>query len=257
MKKDIRVILFAAAFVASTLACSNLQNLTGENVIGEIVGSAPTATAIPTTAPPVVPTEDLTIIEATPEKIFGDPGTKFFDDFSDRASGGSVQYAESWILDYFQGGYRISINSTETVAWTFLNVEYDDVRMVVDTRLIGGENDNFFGVICRYQDVDNFYTAVISSAGEFAILERLEGGGLEIVSGDQFTHSVAIFPDMSLNLLEVSCLGSQITLTVNGVLLAEAAQDSLLTGDVGLIVGTFTSDSSDVLFDNFTLFFEE
>ncbi|MEN8243066.1 MAG: hypothetical protein ABFS17_14200, partial [Chloroflexota bacterium] len=131
------------------------------------------------------------------------------------------------------------------------------VRIMVDARKIGGGDNNFFGVICRYQDTDNFYSAVINSAGEFAILERLAGVGLEVISGDQFTHSVVVNPQMELNLLEVSCKGNQITLMVNGVLLAEATQDSLLTGDVGLIAGTFSSNSSDVLFDNFTLYLEE
>jgi hypothetical protein len=181
----------------------------------------------------------------------------FFDDFSDRGSGWSVQYTEFRILDYYQEGYHISINSPEKVAMTFLEVEYDDVHIVVDTRMIGGEDDNFFGVLCRYRDEENFYAAVITSGGEFAIIERLDGGGLDVVSGDDYTHSVVINPHMALNLLDVSCIGNQIKLTVNGVLLAETTQDSLLSGDVGLIAGTYSANSSDVLFDNFTLYLEE
>ncbi|MEN8240333.1 MAG: hypothetical protein ABFS17_00295, partial [Chloroflexota bacterium] len=159
MRKHFRLVFFTTALLAVSLACSNLQNLTGENVIGEIVGSDPTATVIPTTAPPVVPTEDFSIVEATPEVKTIEPGTPFLDDFSVRSSGWSVQYAEFWILDYYQEGYRISINAPDKAAWSILGFDYSDVRIMVDARKIGGGDNNFFGVICRYQDTDNFYSA--------------------------------------------------------------------------------------------------
>ena len=257
MGKHFRLIIFSTVVFAGSLACAATQNISGEEIVGDLINTPEPATAIPTTAPPILPTETLPIIDISPAQEFGDPGTMFFDDFADRESGWPVEYGDYWILDYYQEGYRISINTSEKIAWTHLGVEYDDVRMVVDARLIGGEEDNFLGVICRYQDVDNFYGAVITSDGYFAVMERLQGVALDIVSGDQFTHSVVINQHMELNLIEVACIGSQIKLTVNGQMLAEVTQNSLPTGDVGLIVGTFSANSTDVLFDNFTLYFEE
>lgn len=46
---------------------------------------------------------------------------------------------------------------TEYDAWANQSRSFPgDVRIEVDAAKIGGPDDNDFGVICRYQDIDNF-----------------------------------------------------------------------------------------------------
>jgi hypothetical protein len=134
----------------------------------------------------------------------------------------------------------------------------ENVRILVDARLIDGGEDNYLGVICRYQDANNFYAGVISSDGFYAILRRYQGGSsFEFISSDRFEESIVINQHMELNLIELACIGSQITLTVNGQQIAQVEDSGISSGEVGLIVGTITAESTDVLFDNFSLYLEE
>jgi hypothetical protein len=264
MEKKSRYILLIAVVILSSLACRTYYKY----VVGDVNGSVAAVTHLPTLTPPTVPTSlpstDETSAptqpatpEALPTEAPPDPGLFFLDDFSDRNSGWRVDYAENFLLDYFQEGYHILISKPEIVAAASLGVEFADVRVMVDARKIGGDVDNYFGVLCRYQNADNYYASVISSDGYYAILRRTQGGAPEVISGDYFLESFVINQDHDLNLIEVSCVGSQIKLSVNGQQLSEVTDTTIPSGDVGLLVGTFSAASTDILFDNFTLYLEE
>jgi hypothetical protein len=271
MEKKLPFFLLVAVMLLSSLACRTFYKFAG----GEFASDAEAVTFLPTLTPPTVPTSpppvdlvspppsDPTLptqqstAEMLPTEAPPDPNLFFVDDFSDRNSGWGVEYAEDWLMDYFQDGYHILINKPEMVAGSTLGVDYADVRIMVDARLIGGEEDNYLGVLCRYQNADNYYAAVISSDGFYGILRRTQGDAPEVISGEYFVESIIINQHNNLNLLEVSCVGSQIKLVVNGQQLADVTDTTIPSGDVGLIVGTFSAASTDVLFDNFTFYLEE
>jgi hypothetical protein len=265
----------AAVLIISSLACRTVQVITSGEAAEDLVKTANAASALPTLTPPTVPTasdeqptNDLlppvpTLSEQQPTdgllptEVPPNPGLFILDDFSDRNSGWPTDYAEPWVMDYYQGGYHISITQPETVASTILSVDFADVRVLVDARLIGGEEDNYLGVLCRYQNGDNYYASVISSDGFYAILRRVQGTAPEVISDDYFLESIVINQHSELNLIEVSCVGDQIKLNVNGQTIAEVSDTAIPSGDVGLIVGTFSAESTDILFDNFTFYLEE
>jgi hypothetical protein len=55
------------------------------------------------------------------------------------------------------------------------------------------------------------------------------------------------------NHIQVKCLGSSLTLSANGKVLADVSDTDFAAGDVGLIVGTYDTSGADVLFDNFVV----
>jgi hypothetical protein len=270
MEKKSPFILLVAVVFLSSLACRTFYKFTG----GEFADDAEAVSYLPTLTPPTVPTSPPPVdlvsppptdpasppqqptTEMLPTEVPPDASLFFLDDFSDRNSGWRVDYAENWLMDYFQDGYHILINKPEMIAGSTLGVDYADVRVLVDARLIGGEEDNYLGVLCRYQDADNYYAAVISSDGFYGVLRRTQGGAPEVISGEYFLESIVINQHSALNLLEVSCVGSQIKLIVNGQQLADVTDTTIPSGDVGLVVGTFSAASTDVLFDNFTFYLE-
>jgi hypothetical protein len=253
MGKSIHVTMVIIVLLFATLACQPIQSISSQ---GPAPDTGP-ASALPTSAPMILPT----IIEATatnpPPELPNEPGQVFIDDFSNRDSGWSSEYTENADWDYYMGGYRVSVRTSETSAWTYIvDHEYENVRLVVDAKKIGGQENNHYGLICRSQDnADTYYAALISSTGHFGIYRRLQGGNLKAISREE--TSVVINQGFSLNLIEMSCVGSQISLTVNGVLLKEVYDRSIKSGTVGMLVMTDLTESNDILFDNFHLYLEE
>ena len=177
----------------------------------------------------------------------------FEDDFSDTSSGWDQYADEETVTDYAPGGYRIFVNTPESYSWANPYLQLTDVLIEVETRKLGGPDDNDFGVICRYQDVDNFYFFVISSDGFFSINKYVDGN-LEIVGRDQYGESAAIRPGTGSNQIRASCKGDTLELVVNGSSLMSVQDADFPSGDVGLIAGTFSEPGADILFQNFKVF---
>ena len=60
----------------------------------------------------------------------------------------------------------IFIKKENFIKWSNLSrVVPEDLRIEVDVSKQNGPDDNAFGVLCRYQDPENFYYFLISSDG--------------------------------------------------------------------------------------------
>ena len=127
---------------------------------------------------------------ATPAPA-GETGVLFQDDFSDPGSGWDQATFETGLTDYADGVYRIYVNEASVDYWANPGRSYTDVRVEVEVTKVGGPDDNDMGIICRYQDADNFYFAVISSDG-FAGIVKAEGGEQTPISSEALEASDAV-----------------------------------------------------------------
>ena len=187
---------------------------------------------------------------STPES-----GVLLQDDFSEPGSGWDRVNEAEGSTDYQDGGYRIFVNEINYSVWANPNqASYTDVRVEVDARKIGGEDDNEFGIICRHADAGNYYAAVISSDGFFGFWRRTDGGDLAIIGYDQMQTSDAIHLGSESNHIRLDCVGSTLTLYSNGQMVGEASDSTIPSGDVGLYAGTFDVAGTDVLFDDFIVY---
>lgn len=255
MNQKKMLLSLAIALIFGALSCQTVQRISNQDEGISNRQDTNSDSLLPTTPPPFLPTETLSDLEPT-ETVIPEDGLVFVDDFSDRSSGWPVNYEETLLIDYYQEGYHLALTSPDSITWAVVGPNFENVRIQVDSRQIGGEEDNYYGVICRYQDGNNFYAGVISSDGFSAIL-HLKDGTLDLISGDSFQESVVINQHMDLNLIVFTCIGSQFQLIVNGQLIAEGEDASIPTGDVGLIIGTLSAQSSDILFDNYSLYLVE
>ena len=57
----------------------------------------------------------------------------------------------------------------------------------------------------------------------------------------------------ALNHVRADCVGTQLTLYVNGTQVATANDSTLYSGDVGLLAGTFDIPDVNIMFDNFVV----
>lgn len=179
------------------------------------------------------------------------PGAVLFqDDFSDPSSGWDRITINEGVTDYVDGTYRISVNSNFTDVWANPGLNFSDVRVEVDAIKVGGDDNNDYGVICRYQDSENFYFFIVSSDGYYGI-GKVVGGVQQLIGEESMPPSELINQGSVSNRLSAVCAGSNLSLYVNGNFLTEVVDVDFTSGDVGLVAGTFDQPGVDVYFDNF------
>lgn len=181
------------------------------------------------------------------------PGDVLFkDDFTDPASGWDRVTEADGITDYAAGIYRIYVNSTNTDVWSNPGLSFTDVQVEVDTNKAGGDNNNLFGILCRYQDAENYYFFLISSDGYYGIGKTIDGNQ-QIIGSEFMVPSELINQGDAANHLRGDCVGNQLSLAVNEAFLATVEDSDLTSGDVGLIAGTINIPGTDIYFDNFVV----
>jgi hypothetical protein len=181
------------------------------------------------------------------------PGALLFQDDFSRASSGWDRYTDTtYVSDYAEGTYRIAILSAQTEAWANPGFDVEDVRIEVDAASVDGPLDNAFGVLCRYQDPDNYYFFLISGDG-YAGIGLTKDGRRLLLTGDAMLPADPILQGYRTNHIRADCNGFQLSLYVNGILVDEAQASEWPSGDVGLLAATYAEPGIDIRFDNFTM----
>ena len=174
------------------------------------------------------------------------------DDFSRTASGWDRYSDDTYLTDYERGGYRITIFTSETNVWARPHLEFGDTLVQVLATKLDGPDDNVFGVLCRYQDALNFYFFLMSSDGYYGIGIYQDGEEI-LLSNDAMLPSDVINQGEATNHIRADCVGEELSLYINGVLVAQASATDWTRGDVGLIAGTYEIPGTDILFENFSV----
>ncbi|PWB54146.1 MAG: hypothetical protein C3F13_07590 [Anaerolineales bacterium] len=178
----------------------------------------------------------------------------FYDYFADTSNNWDQASDDTASTDYYADAYRIIINVTNYEAWANPgNKSFSDTSIEVDATKNSGPDDNDFGVICRYSNVDQFYYAIISSDGYYAIMKMTDNGSESIGAGSML-ESDKIIQGATTNHIRFDCVGSTLTLYINRYLVDQQIDIDYTSGNVGLIAGTFETPGTDILFDNFIVY---
>lgn len=181
------------------------------------------------------------------------PGDVLFqDDFKINTSGWDRYQDTAYNANYDQGSYRIEVYEPETMVWSLPDLNYSNVILRVQAWRSSGPEDNLFGLICRYENADNFIFFVLSSDG-FMGIGQYQDGSRRLLTDESLLPFEAIRPNDNINLIEARCVGDQVTLLINGQQAAQAKVDAVSTGDVGLLAGTYSQGGVEVRFDNFSM----
>jgi hypothetical protein len=178
----------------------------------------------------------------------------FTDDFSNPNSGWDRVNETDYLSDYYENAYRILVNKEMMDIWANPeNLSFADVSIEVDATKNGGPDDNDFGVICRYQDLNHFYTGIISSDGYYGIIKSTSDGS-ETLGRDSLDYSDLIHQGLATNHIRFDCIGDVLTLYVDGEQLDQQTDNEYTYGNVGLTAGTYKTPATDILFDNFKVY---
>ncbi len=177
----------------------------------------------------------------------------FSDDFSNPNSGWPSSDEDGDFLGYADGSYRIFVSDTELLLFaTSADSFQSDIHIEIDATKVGGPDDNYFGLICRYQDRDNFYFFLLSSDG-YAGIGMYLNDEIQFLSGEQFNQTEAINQGNATNRISADCIGDQLTLYANGEQVATATDSTFSSGYVGVIARANADPGVDILFDNISV----
>ncbi len=216
MKTMLRPLLLLALMAAGTLSCSLVSNL----------------------------------LQKIPAGTGASGDILFQDDFSDTGSGWTTLHEDADQVDYQNGVFSFQVNSTQTDVWSNPELNFGDVHITVDATKVTGTDDNDFGILCRYQDEENFYGLLISSDGYYGI-SKMKNGSHELLGTGDMSYSDIIRQGKATNRIEADCSGDTLTLSVNGQEMLVEKDADFTSGDVGLLVGTFDTPGTNISFDNF------
>jgi hypothetical protein len=181
------------------------------------------------------------------------PNAVFEDDFASPDSGWETWAdANGSFVAYQNGGLRILVKDKQFDYWSRPGKRFVDAHIEVDAIKLAGPNDNDLGLICRYQDRNNFYAFLVSSDGYAGIL-KVDEGKYRVISGTQLNASGNVKQGEALNHLQADCIGQSLALHVNGQVVAQAQDAGFAAGEVGVIAGTNATPGVDIFFDNFVV----
>lgn len=191
--------------------------------------------------------------DAEPDACDNPPDILFFDDFNGEQDCGWVSYNRGGgIATIENAAMQLTVSQPGQVWWTNPARNFDDVVIRAEARQVSGTNDNAYGLICRYQNEDNFYVFLISGDGYYTIGKYQSGSEnvQYLTADDQFQQSDAINTGVASNEMQVSCVGNELSLEVNGIPLLTVTDPTFVTGDIGLAAGTLQAETGVIEFDN-------
>jgi len=204
--------------------------------------------------------DDFSAVLPPPNTEVGDlqPGGNvlFADDFSDPGSGWEVRETASGATGYRDGRYFIRVNAPRFQLWSSPGQPFKgDVIVEASAVPARGPDKNEMGVLCRYQDRQNFVYGSVGADGYYAIVEIKNNKETILTGKGKFQLSDAIPRGGETYVIRLACEGDRYTLFVNGEQIdsATTSGSAFSAGDVGLLGGTFDQGGVEILFDDFTV----
>lgn len=182
------------------------------------------------------------------QQASGEGETVIFDDFSDPTSGWAENSEADWSRYYESGRYFVSVNPPEFYVLNHLSNDLANISISLDVNIEQAAHDGDIGVLCRYQDADNFYALEVSEDGYYTIWKYVNGAQTVLI---EWTISDLIATDSRPFELNATCNGAQLSVGINGKMLATVTDTEFTSGEVGLIAGTYNNGGLVVSFDNF------
>ena len=181
-----------------------------------------------------------------------DGAVLFSDDFNQDRGDWEVYSDENGEVFYEDGRLHVINYTTAPIdTFTLLDGNFSDFVLEVDTKLVDGTDDNWHGIVCRFQDVGNYYALAISADGYYLISKFVDGAVVEL---EPITPSEHIDQGWdTVNSIRVECDGNRLTLSVNGHVLGSVTDSTFSSGAIGLTCTSWAGTLSEIAFDNIVI----
>jgi S1-C subfamily serine protease len=192
---------------------------------------------------------EVSIVEpARPDIKLPQGGISLFsDDFSNPKSGWDHYGDFGGSSAYTNGEYQIEIKGKNNFYGGLSHHAFTDGVISVKTHIVTPTKTSDYGIICRFQDAQNFYGFNITEGGYFAIWKVYKGEYSLLLDWD-YTRDIPKYEPLTLT---AACIGNTLTIGVNGKALGQVTDATIAKGDVGLMAVTYDQPGFAVAFDNF------
>ena len=230
----------------------------------------PVETAIPDTTTKTEETNSTTGMDDTDEEMLGLDGQQsrnsysLTDDFSSKEMGWPELDDGLKTLRYEDGAYRFQYRGKGSFDEVFWPVEFIPVEARFEVRAPKDSQDGTFGVLCQYQDRQNYYYVEIDLLTQQYVIAQVAGGEYiplttKNISNTYWQPATELKPDTGdTNQFGVTCYPETITFYINGVFVNEVKVQEPATypGTGAFLVYTFDfagDEGYTVWFDNVEL----
>ena len=148
------------------------------------------------------------------------------------------------------GSFQIYVTQPHTLYWTTPDRTAANITVEVDAEKVSGADANYFGMICRLQDSDNYYYLVVSSDG-FYNIGKYKNCEFFSLLPDGWEYSEFIHQGETTNSIRADCIDDQISLYANGTRLGQVKDTDFTSGEYGLMAASLDIGGTKILFDNF------
>jgi hypothetical protein len=157
-------------------------------------------------------------------------------------------------MAYREGGYRIENRFPYTPVSSVRTLDHANVHLEVSASWIDGPAGSTYGLVCRWQDVHNYYVLMVGGDGRALIGLVADGFLRPLATTDAPENAPSAAPNHTeTRRLGATCAGDTLRLSIDGQLLLEAQDGSLSRGYVGLAVANHGEAGMVVHFDDFGL----
>jgi serine/threonine-protein kinase len=172
----------------------------------------------------------------------------FSDDFSDPASGFGVKQDEDGRVGYVDGTLQIEI-LTPGIEWfsPHESVAEQDMVIEVEARRLNGPPGSEIGVVCRWQDEDDYTVAALRNDGMVSLWKKSAGVDVRLLDWTAIPRSDD--EAGSARALRLTCADSEIRFAVDGVEVAVASDPFPTAGSLALMAGLLEPGQLQVAFD--------
>ena len=201
--------------------------------------------ATPDTPTPLAPTQTPAVL----------PAPVLFDDFSSPANGWQPQGSQDiGGYSYQDGAYNISVLQNDKSLPVVPDSRFSDLRITVEARRDSGDL-GYYGVLCRFQDAENYYFFILRPDGYFEMGRYQSGAFTSLTStSGGWNYDPVIQTGDTVNHLQAECAGDKLRFFVNGKLLWEASDSAFSTGKPGLVVAAKDDGGFQAVFDDFSVY---
>lgn len=182
--------------------------------------------------------------------------TTYLEDFNRVFIGTTAPNGETYVNN---GGWSISSNqglSATNYSWDTLVYEHGLTNPTIEVTPVATDIDDFWGIVIRYTDVNNFIMLNITGNDNYISIFRREAGFDYNISGDGVgPYSGLAFWDIGVSgpyPLKVYVVGDDFLVYANDVYVGTGTS-SFLSGSTYAGIGAYNAS----LFDNFSIYTED
>ena len=183
-----------------------------------------------------------------PWKASGD--VLYQEDFSDPSTKWEEVNNAYEIKRYSDQGYFVYVQPEHGRTVSTSGHAFSNVKFSVEAQKVTGSEDTNYGLVCRYQDNQNFYGFSVGTDGYVAIY-KVSQGQTKILSGDKYAVSQHVNQSDGVNAIIASCIDDNLSLNINGNDVLTVKDEQFSIGEVGLLMETSDEGMASAVFNNF------